>query len=61
MYDYIVLFNPHSEEWLLFDYEEDKEEYAPNYGVAISNGKTIDETINSAVKMFNINPSKVKI
>lgn len=61
MYKYIVLWNNHSQEYLLFDYEENKDKYAPTYGTPISNGKTIDEAINMAVDLFNINPDEVKI
>lgn len=59
--EYVCLYNPHSEEWLLFDYEEGKEMSAPNYGVAISNGATPDDCISSAVRMWEIDPRTVLI
>lgn len=55
---YICLYNPHSEEYLVFRYDEQKQPYAPNYGCPISNGKTPEEAIDMA-SMFNINPKNV--
>lgn len=58
---YVVLFNPHSEEWLVFKYDENKELYAPNYGTPIANGKTIEDAIDFAVSVFDINPNEIDV
>jgi len=58
---YICLFNPHSQEWLLFDYVEGKEQYAPNYGTALMNGHSPENCINKAVEMWEINPDDVEV
>lgn len=59
--EYVCLYNPHSQEWLLFNYEYGKDLYAPNYGVAISNGATPEDCISSAVRMWEIDPRTVMI
>lgn len=57
---YIVLYNPHSDEWLLFNYVEGREKYAPNYGTPVSNGPTPRDAIDMAVDMFGVNPDEVE-
>ena len=57
MSKYICLFNPHSEEWLLFDYVEDKVPYAPNYGTPLCSGPTPQECIDA----FGVSESEVEI
>ena len=58
---YICLCNPHSQEWLVFDYVEGQEKYAPNYGCPITSGKTPEDAIAGAVDMFSIDPDTVEV
>ena len=58
---YVCLYNPHSEEWLLFEYIENKELYAPNYGCPIYNGATPEDCITGACEMWDISPEEVGI
>ena len=57
---YICLCNPHSSEWLVFDYVPGRERYAPNYGTPITGGPTPKEAIKAAEEMFGINPENVE-
>lgn len=58
---YICLWNPHSQEWLLFEYIPGKEKYAPNYGCPIYNGPTPKECIAGAAEMWDIDPETVEV
>ena len=56
---YIILFNPHDDEYKMFEYVDGRKLYAPNYGCCISNGKTREECFESAHQMFNIQKDEV--
>ena len=58
---YICLWNPHSQEWLLFNYVHGRDKYAPNYGCPISNGRTPEDCISGAIDMFGIDPETVEV
>ena len=58
---YIVLYNNHSQEWLLFEYVQEKDNHAPNYGIPIANGKTPKNCIEAAIELFGINDDDIKI
>lgn len=57
---YICLCNPHDGEWKVFDYIEDLEPYAPNYGCPITSGKTPEDAIADA-EIFGVNPEDVEV
>ena len=56
---YVILRNPHDQEYKLFKYVPGKELYAPNYGGCITNGATMDDCFLSAHSMFNIRKKEV--
>ena len=58
---YICLWNPHSQEWFLFDYVYGQDKYAPTYGCAIFNGPTPEECIAGAGEMFGIKAEDVEV
>ena len=58
---YICLWNPHSQEWLLFNYKYGQDKYAPNYGTPLTGGATPEECIDYAVDLFGVNPADVEV
>ena len=55
----IILWNPHDEQYKMFDYDPEKEAYAPNYGCAIATGRTYESCKENGCKCWGINPEDV--
>jgi len=51
---YIVLYNPHDDSYKMFEYDEDKQSYAPNYGTPIAQGKTKEACLENGCNMWDI-------
>ena len=54
MKQYIILHNPHDDSYKMFDYEEDKNSYAPTYGTPIAQGKTKEDCLENGCSMWGI-------
>lgn len=57
---YVILRNPHDDEYKLFTYEEGKTLYAPNYGCPICSGSSVDDVISNAAN-FKISPDEIEV
>jgi len=58
---YICLPNPHSGEWLVFDYVHGREKYAPHYGCPLTSGETPEDAIHDAESIFGVAPDEVEV
>lgn len=57
---YVILRNPHDDEYKLFTYEEGKELYSPNYGCPICSGSSVDDVISDAAN-FGISSEEIEV